>query len=130
VVVADTLKKVRQGKCSLHSLTGTYVLFGEGTFAPAGTPLQNNHVGTVTFYGAGHWSGRETVNIIGTPSFQSDITGTYAVNKDCTATAEIISPTIGVLHEAGVITGTGINQEVHTIVTDFGWSFADTLKRQ
>jgi hypothetical protein len=130
VFVADILKKVRQGECSLESVTGAYALFGEGTFTPAGTPVRNNHVGTITFDGAGHWSGRETVNIIGTPSFQSDITGTYTVNKDCTVTAEIISPTIGVLHEAGVITGTGIKQEIHTIVTDFGWSFADTLKRQ
>jgi hypothetical protein len=129
VFFSDTLKKIPEGGCSLDSITGNYALFGEGTFTPAGAALRNNHVGTVTFDGAGHWSGRETVNIIGMSSFQSDITGTYAVNKDCTVTAEIMS-SIGPLHEAGVITGTGINQEVHTIVTDSGWSFADTLKRQ
>jgi hypothetical protein len=52
------------------------------------------------------------------------------VNKDCTVTAEIISPTLGPLHKVGEITGTGINEEINNIVRDFGWSFADTLRRQ
>jgi hypothetical protein len=52
------------------------------------------------------------------------------VNEDCTVTAEIMSPTAGVVHEAGVITGTGVNQEIHLIGLDPGWTFAETLKRQ
>lgn len=130
VFVSETLKKAPQGTCSLHSVKGTFALFGEGTFTPAGTPVRNNHVGTITFDGTGNFSGHETVNIIGTPTFESDFIGTYTVNQDCTVTADILSPTIGLLHEVGVITRTGINQEIHTIVTNFGWSFADTLKRQ
>jgi hypothetical protein len=130
VFASGTLKKTPQGGCSLASVKGRFGLFGEGTFAPAGTPVKANHVGTVTYDGNGHFSGKETVNVIGTPTFQSDFIGTYTVNTDCTVTAELISPMLGPLHEAGEITGTGINQEIHTIVTDFGWSFADTLKRQ
>ena len=87
-------------------------------------------MGIVTFDGAGQFTGKDTANIIGTPSFDRDFTGTYNVNADCTVTAEIMSPTGGVVHEAGVITGTGVNQEIHTIVLDPGWTFVDTLKRQ
>lgn len=125
-----TLKKTSQGACSLASIAGSFALFGEGTFTPAGTPVRTNHVGTVTFDGAGHFTGKDTANIIGTPSFDRDFTGTYNVNEDCTVTAEIMSPTAGVVHEAGVITGTGVNQEIHMIVLDPGWTFAETLKRQ
>jgi hypothetical protein len=125
-----TFKKTPQGACSLASVKGSYALFGEGTFTPAGTPLRTNHVGTVTFDGAGHFAGKDTANILGTPSFDRDFNGTYNVNEDCTVTAEIISPTAGLVHQAGAITGTGINREIHMIVTDLGWSFADTLKRQ
>jgi hypothetical protein len=130
VFASGMLKKAPQGACSSHSVAGTFALFGEATFSPTGIPLRSNHVGTITFDGAGKFLGHETVNIIGTPTFESDFTGTYTVNNDCTVTAELVSPTVGVVHEAGVITGTGIKQEVHTIVMESGWSFADTLKRQ
>ena len=130
VLAAGTLKKIRPFACSEHSVKGRFGLFGEGTFAPAGTPLLANHVGIVTFDGFGHFYGQETVNVGGAPTTQTNFTGTYTVTSDCTVTAEIVSPVMPPIHEAGVITGAGMNLEIHNIVMDPGWTFADTLTPQ
>ncbi len=132
VIALGTLKKTQQSGCSLASLNGNFALFGEGTFAPEGTPVLANHVGLITFDGNGKFYGKEAVGISSKPTVQTTFTGTYIVNQNCSVTAEIIPDQEGMppLHEAGVITGTGINQEVHHIVMDWGWSFVDTLKKQ
>jgi hypothetical protein len=57
----------------------------------------------------------------------------YAVNPDCTASFTItdsMGPVTMTFHEAGIITGWGRTQEVHNIITDEGWVFADMAKKQ
>ncbi len=130
VIASGTIKKTPQGGCSLASLSGNFGLFGEGTFSPEGSPVLANHVGLATFDGAGHFYGKETVSVGLKPTVQTTFTGTYIVNQNCTVTAEIDPEGMLPLHEAGVITGTGVDQEVHNIVMDSGWSFVETLKKQ
>jgi hypothetical protein len=56
-------------------------------------------------------------------------TGTYTVNRDCTASA-VIDTVVGILHEDGVITGEGENKEWRGIFKDLGWAFVEMTKKQ
>lgn len=139
-VAIGTMKRTPQGACSVSSLSGTYAIYGGGmitlTAGPSGpepltSPLLAAHSGIVTFDGAGSVSGSEASNQNGQTS-SNTLTATYAVNPDCTVTATITSSTEGMpdVHEAGVITGEGNSREVHLIITDPGWVFVDTAKKQ
>jgi len=128
-VAAVTIRKTPVGRCSLRTLKGTYGLLGEGTvMIPSNPPISVVQAGTLTFDGAGNFSGEDTANLGGS-STTANFTGTYAVNPDCTASA-VVNTVLGFIHQKGVITGEGEFQEVHGIFTDSGWVFAQTLKKQ
>jgi hypothetical protein len=128
VVGSGTRKKTPPGNCSASTLKGTYALFGQGTIAtPATVPVV--HAGIITFDGRGNFSGHDTGNV-GGATLPDTFTGTYTVSGDCTLSAVIFTTLFPPLHEAGVITGVGINQEVHNIMTEAGWVFVDTAKQQ
>jgi hypothetical protein len=64
-------------------------------------------------------------------------TGTYTVNPDCTVSHTIngtittpFGPLTTLIHETGTITGLGDSQEVGLIMTDAGYAFVDTAKKQ
>lgn len=126
-----TLKKTPSGRCSLATLKGGYALFGQGMVVPGPPtpPFPVAHSGIVGFDGKGSFSGGETSNSSGV-FVPSTFTGTYTVNPDCTVSAVINFSDGSVLHEAGTITGVGPFQEVHNIITDAGFVFADAVKRQ
>lgn len=132
-IAYGTVKRILREPCSLATLKGTYTASDQGTgttgipgFRPPHFPAA--HSGHVTFDGAGRLSGEHTGSLDGVITAQA-FTGTYAVNPDCTLSAEVTLPDGHVLHEAGTITGMGIYQEVH-IITDAGWRFADALRER
>ncbi len=122
------------GPCSLATLRGNYSLFGQGTITARlpglpPPPFPTNHSGMVIFDGAGNFSGSEVASVNGMAA-PFTFTGTYTVNPDCTASAEITNSAGLVVHESGMITGIGIFQEIHLIVTDPGWVFDETVRKQ
>jgi hypothetical protein len=123
-----------QGTCSLATVQGSYVVFGQGTitgplpgFPPP--PFPTNHTGIVSFDGAGNFTGSEMASVDGMAG-PATFTGTYNVNPNCTVTAELTNSLGLTTHEWGAISGSGALQEVHLIVTDAGWVFDETLKKQ
>lgn len=122
--------------CSAATVQGNYALYGQGTitgslpgFPPP--PFPTDHVGIVNFDGAGNFSGSETASVNGFGEAATlTFTGTYTVNPDCTATATLANSLGLTVHEAGIISGNGQFQEIHLIVTDAGWVFDETLKKQ
>ena len=129
-VISGIARKTPPGGCSLKTLKGKYAVFGQGTiFAPGLPPLLSAHVGPFTADGAGHLSGSEDASQGGTP-LPATFTGNATINSDCTASV-IISDSIGlVINEWGTITGEGNSQEFNGIVTDPGWVFAESVKKQ
>lgn len=125
-----TLRKTPAGGCSQQSLKGTYGLFGDGLVTLPGSPplVPGSHVGRFIADGRGNLSGNETSNIVGTAG-SDNFTGQYTVNSDCSVSATITTNS-GVVHEVGMITGEGSLQEVHKIVMEPGWVFADVDKKQ
>ena len=122
------------GVCSLATMQGSYALFGQGTITGSLTgfrppPFPTNHSGIVIFDGAGNFSGSEVASVGGS-IVPATFTGTYIVNPDCTASAELTNSLGLTIHEVGTISGNGAFQEVHLIVTDAGWVFNETLKKQ
>jgi hypothetical protein len=144
LVASGTLRKIVSWGCSLRTLKGTYEVFGQGEDTSMTIPILGfpsppfpaAHVGIFTADGAGHFSGHdvEKVDVVAAPT---TFTATYTVNPDCTVSFTITEtiPTPGgpvtmTAHETGTITGWGDSQEVHSIMTDAGWVFVDTAKRQ
>jgi hypothetical protein len=134
LVATGTAKKIAPEGCSLATFKGKYALFGEGTitgqipgFPPP--PFPAAHIGIFAADGAGNFSGADTNSIAGMV-VPGTFTGTYTVDPDCTESATITTSLGLVVHEAGTITGPKGHQEIHKIVTDAGWVFADTAKRQ
>jgi len=136
-VTSGTLRKIPPRGCSQKTLDGTYAVFGQGTYTgvPAPTPgfppppVPAAHVGILTADGAGHFSG-EGVEHLDSMAAPATYTATYTVSRDCRVSITIIGFTGLVMHETGTITGWGESQEFHTIITDPGWVFVDTAKRQ
>jgi hypothetical protein len=134
MVASATDREAPREGCSLATFKGTYALFGQGTITGEipglpPPPFPVVHSGIFIADGAGNFSGLETTSIDGV-IVPGTFTGTYTVNPDCTESA-VITTSLGlVVHEAGTITGTDANQEIHKIVTDAGWVFADTAKKQ
>jgi hypothetical protein len=146
LVAFGTLRKTQPWACSLSTLKGTYEWFGQGTDVSMTIPIPGfpsppfplAHVGISTADGAGHFSGHdvEKVDVAATPT---TFTATYTVNPDCTVSFTItdtvplpppIGPFITTIHETGTITGLGESQEVDLIMTDAGYVFVDTAKKQ
>jgi hypothetical protein len=135
LVASGTLKRIVLWGCSLSTLKGTYAVLGQGTYT--GVPIPGlppppfpaADVGIFTADGAGHFSGGGVENLGGVAA-PSTSTATYTVNRDCTFSDTITSPTGVVIHETGTITGWGDSQEVHSIMTDPGWVFAHTSKKR
>jgi hypothetical protein len=128
-VAPGTVKRIQPEPCSVSTLKGSYSLFGEGTITAYTPPAPIAHVGIVTYDGRGKFVGNDTIMLNGT-MVQDTFTGTYTVSADCTLFVEITSTAVGVVHESGRITGKGENREVHLIVTDPGFLFLETTKKE
>lgn len=130
LVASGTLKKTPRRGCSQETLEGTYAIFGQGLATLPNLPpfLPVAHVGTFTADGDGHFSGEDTITIAGKTKADA-FTAEYIVKPDCSFTSAITT-SIGVVNEAGVITGVGRFQETHTIYTNQGWVAAETGKKQ
>ncbi len=128
-VALGTVKRIQPESCSVSTLKGSYSLFGEGTVTAYTPPAPMSHVGIVTYDGAGRFFGSDTIMLNGT-LVPDTFTGTYTVSSDCTVSVEITSTAVGIVHELGRITGEGKNREVHLIVTDPGFVFLETTKKQ
>lgn len=143
-VGAGTFKKIPETACSVATLKGPYGVFGQGTdvsgpppapgFDP---PFPGAHAGILVADGVGKMSGKDTDDVAGM-ALPTTFDIAYTVSSDCVVTLTItdtiempngttMSTTID---ESGVITGEGNSQEVHSIITDPGWVFVDTLKKQ
>jgi hypothetical protein len=128
-VGAGTTKKMPDGGCSLATLKGYYGLFGQGTVTAYNPPAPITHAGNFSYDGKGKFTGSDTIALNG--SIVSDqFTGTYVVSADCAISVEINSTTVGVVHQLGRVTGAGKNREVHLIITDPGFLFVETTRRQ
>ncbi len=93
-----------QSGCTNATLNGSYGYLLQTFFLPhQGTPVSSALVGASTgvetFDGNGNTYGSETLNASGTV-LHFTYTGTYSVNKDCTATATLT------LSNGGTATGT------------------------
>jgi hypothetical protein len=133
LVAWGTARRTPPGGCSLATVKGAYGLSGQGTITAQmpglpPPPVPVAHSGIYTSDGAGSFSGDDTMSFDGT-IMPDTFTATYAVNHNCTVSAAITT-SLGVLKEVGTITGFGTFQEVHTIITNAGWVFADTAKEQ
>jgi hypothetical protein len=128
IVATGTRTKMTVGNCSVGDLDGDYLLVSQGVVGPpnARQPLAN--VGLITYNGRGNFYGRENVNV-GGMLVQSPFTGTYVVNADCAASAEV-QDGIGTAHLTGVLVGQGANQEVRFLITDPGSVLVGTIKRK
>jgi hypothetical protein len=127
-IVSGTAKKTPPGGCSLRTLSGAYAVLGQGTIV-AQPPLLVAHVGPFNADGAGHFSGSEYVTLGGI-ALQDTFTGDDTVNSDCSASVIVTDSNGLVTHEWGVITGEGRSQELNSIVTEPGWIFVESVKRQ
>jgi hypothetical protein len=85
--------------------------------------------GIINFDGAGNLSLESMNNLNGLVSLPDTATGTYAVNPDCTYLGQHTSPTGETLHFVGTITGSGMLQETHFVVTDPGVVAYGTVKK-
>lgn len=132
LVSSGTGKKTPPGGCSVASLKGAYGDSEEGTIvagfgAPPAYPAAGS--GILTFDGKGHFSANEILSFGGVVSPEVG-TGTYTVNRDCTYT-DVFTDTGGFTsHDAGIITGEGEFQELHTIYADPGVVVSGTSKKQ
>jgi hypothetical protein len=113
--------------CSLATLRGRYMLYGQGT-AFIGTPQvgQEADIGIFTADGKGKAVGSVTFSLNG-KIFRTKFTGTYLINADCTATVIIQDDFGEVLHEEGVIFPDG--KEFRFIETDPGQLIARVARR-
>ena len=81
--------------CSNASLKGTFAYTGTGFIVtPAAFAGPFAEVGTQTFDGKGATSTTFTASQNGN-MFQTTFTGTYTVNPDCTGTADLPNPALG-----------------------------------
>jgi hypothetical protein len=122
-------RKIQPAGCSLATLKGSYALFGEGTVTGLRPPIPMSHVGTVTFDGAGTFFGSDTIMLGGT-MIADMFTGTYAVTEECMVTASIHSDVVGDVQQVGWIVGEGKSTEEHLIVTNPGFLFVETTRKQ
>ena len=122
--------KTPVGGCSAANLKGAYSLFGQGVIVvPDGPTLPGRQAGLITYNGRGNFYGSETVNLAGGIE-NNTFTGTYTVDGNCSASADISSSSGLNLHVAGVVAGEGVRQAVHIIIAEQGWVFVSAINRQ
>jgi hypothetical protein len=101
-VAATIMASVAQASCSLANVAGSYGYTTSGTVvSPPVGPFAA--VGRVTFSSSGTLTGAQTTSIGGT-LFNETVSGTYAVNADCTSTA-----TVNVFHGTTLARTTNLN---------------------
>lgn len=116
--------------CSLATLNGSYGFFGEGKVI--GEPvIRIVTVAIIRFDGNGNLSGESISNVDGWGwgGAGDPFTGTYRVNPDCTYSGELTGLDGVTYHFVGTITGSGMLQEMHYVVTDPGTVDPGTVKR-
>ncbi len=130
LVASSSFRKTPPRGCSQETVRGPYALFGQGWWGPNGAPLLlGAHAGMFVADGRGNLvDGQEMVNIDGT-SKPDTFTATYTVDPNCAFSAWVSVPS-GVVPLVGMITGEGRFQEIHTIMSDSGWVFANTFKKK
>jgi hypothetical protein len=116
------------GNCSLATLNGSYSFFEAATLI--GDPAMRMVTsGIIHFDGNGNSSGESITNVEGWGVAGVDtFTGTYAVNSDCTYSGDLTGGGV-TFHFVGTITGAGMLQETHYVITDLGWVAPGTVKR-
>ena len=99
------------GGCSVASLSGPYAYSAQGTLLtsilglPAPAPW--GEVARLDFNGAGSFSASVSVNVGGAALNSIPVTGSYTVNRDCTASFRIPLNAQDTITEAVVVTGSG-----------------------
>ena len=95
------------GPCNAKTLKGSFGTVSSGTFtAPDGTRFPEGEVGLFTLDGVNNVSGGDTISFDGNV-FTRTITGTYAVNADCSTTFVLTDNSGGVGTSSGVIVDNG-----------------------
>ena len=128
-VASGTDKKIPPQGCSLETLEGSYALFGQGSVTAYTPPALLTHVGVFSYDGKGNFAGKDTIALNGA-TIPDEFTGTYTVSANCTVSVEIHSTAVGVVHQLGRITGEGKQREVHLIITDPGFMFLESTRKQ
>jgi hypothetical protein len=86
--------------------------------------------GIILFDGTGNLTGESVANVEGWGAGEPGaFAGTYTVSPDCTYSGEHTGDDGETLHFTGTITGSGMTQEMHFVVTDPGWVAAGTDKK-
>lgn len=123
VVIAPTAQAADRA-CSNASLSGTFAVVDTGVImAPSAEAGPFADVGTLTFDKKGNTAGTAWVSQNGN-IFQMNMSGTYAVNPDCTGTftlnISLVGPAISLppVHAFFVIDNDG--KEFHSMSTDPG----------
>ncbi len=114
--------------CDNHTAKGSFGFNFTGFFFPTPvTAVPESNVGIVTTDGKGSLTASGTFSIGGNVVAQQ-LTGTYAVDSDCTLTATFTNvATNAVNHLAGVIVEGG--DAAYLTFTDQGFTSTGTLKR-
>lgn len=124
--------KTAPGGCSAASLNGAYSDSEQGMIvAGFGAPPAYPAAGTgiLTFDGKGNFTANELLSFGGVVSPEAGA-GTYTVNADCTYKDVFTDASGYTAHDAGIITGQGEYQELHTIYFDPGVVVAGASKKQ
>jgi hypothetical protein len=134
IVASGTLKKTPPGGCSQATVNGAYVTAAHGLFTVQTPglpppPYPFDFTALFTADGAGNLSGDFTLNYDGFVFSTDPFNSTYAANADCTY-SDIATNLFGAFHETGIITGTGVFQEIRLIDTDAGYVEVETFSKQ
>jgi hypothetical protein len=105
--------------CSLTTLKGSFGFHGNATVMDS-TGLQIFSTGLINFDGEGNLSGESTNSLNGWMNNSSTFTGIYTVNPDCTYSGQQTDETGTTLHFDGAISGSGMLQGSHFVLTDPG----------
>lgn len=115
-------------QCSVATLNGSYGFFGDAPSTLYGIPLVVS--GVIQFDGHGNLSGESLANVGGSGGTPiAGFTGTYTVSPDCTYSGAHTGDDGETLHFVGTISGSGLSQELHFVVTDPGWVAFGTDKK-
>jgi len=110
--------------CSLRTMEGTHGYSYSGTVF--GNPIAA--AGPITFDGEGNLSAKYTVSVGGI-THQGAFTGTYTVNPDCTGTATLNLPLLGIT-TSGTFVIVSDGQETFFVGTDPEVTVNGITKRQ
>ncbi|MBZ5682694.1 MAG: hypothetical protein LAO24_21580 [Acidobacteriia bacterium] len=128
VPLAAQMDSAHAKHCSLATLNGSFGFYAQAMVVTQ-PPVQIVTTGIITYDGKGNLSGESMNNVDGSGGMPDSFTGTYTVYPDCTLSGQHTSPAGETLHYVGTITGSGILQEIHFVVTDPGVVAYGTDKR-